>query len=110
MAEKDRLRTKKIQVFLTEAEHEFAKDKAKYSGLSMSELVRNLITEGAVIKYEMEGVSDVLKEINKIGTNINQIARKVNERDSVLEDDVEELKMQYEKIFELYINKLMGVE
>lgn len=109
MDDNNRLRDKQIRVFLTKTEHQIAKDKAKYSGLSMSEFVRNLITDGAIIHYEMQGVSDVLKEINKIGTNINQVARKVNERDAIIQDDVEELRIQYEKLFELYINKLMGV-
>lgn len=80
MAEKDRIRTKKIQVFVTEAELQYAKDKASSCGLTMSEYIRQIIQKGLVVKLETFDIKGLSLELNRIGTNINQIAKHVNEK------------------------------
>ena len=110
MATNDRIRDKKIQVWVTEEEYNYAKDKAEYSGLNISSLVRSYILKGTVIKYETVPIKELCFEINKIGNNINQIAKKVNENNTVNEKDMEELKTEYQKLFDLYLEKIMGVK
>jgi len=70
----------------------------------MSEYLRKVSVDGVIIKRELEG----LYEISKIGVNINQIAKQVNKRDMVIERDVEELRMQYEKLFEVVYGQILN--
>ena len=45
---------------------------------SYSELIRDLV-EGVRIEQRCKGLQELIKEINKIGVNLNQITRHVNE-------------------------------
>ncbi len=110
MATNDRIRDKKLQVWLTEKEYAYAQDKAEYSGLNISSLVRSYLLHGTVIKYETVPIKELCFEINKIGNNINQIAKKVNETSTINKNDMEELKNEYQKLFDLYLEKIMGVK
>lgn len=104
MASKNRLRDKYIQVWVTESERKFIQDKAKYCSLTMSEFLRQVSVDGVIIKRDYAGID----EINKIGVNINQIAKKANKRDMVIERDVEELRVQYEKLFEVVYGQIIN--
>lgn len=108
MAEKDRLRNKGFFIHLTEEEHKMLSDKAEYCDITKSEFVRGIINNGAIIKYATCDIQAAIAEINRVGNNINQIAKKLNETGSFLEQDFEELKMAYEKLFEYYIEKMIG--
>lgn len=104
MSEEGRLREKKVQFWVTETELSVINDRAKYCKLSRSTYLRKVSIDGFIIKRELEGLND----INKIGININQIARRVNQRGSVIERDVEELRVQYEKIFEVVYGQIIN--
>ena len=103
MSEEGRLRNKNIRLWLTKAEHKFISDKAKYCQLSVSTYLRKVAVDGPIIKRDYEGLS----EVSKIGVNINQIARRVNTRGSVIERDIEELRVQYEKLFEVVYGQIL---
>lgn len=108
MAEKDRLRNKQIRIWVSENELKAAADKADNCKLNMSEFIRELISNGAVINYSPFEMKEVCNEINKIGTNINQIAHRVNEFSTISNDDFDNLKKAYEDLFDLYVEKVMG--
>lgn len=80
MAEKDRLRNIKLQLWVTEAEAQLAKDKAAYCELTVSDFIRGLITDGVIVKFESFDIKALANELNKIGVNINQIAKHINEK------------------------------
>jgi hypothetical protein len=105
MAKKKRLRDKLIQFWVTESEYNMVKDKADYCGLSISEYMRNVGVDGAIIKRDFK---DIFYELNKIGVNINQLAKRANESGIVVERDVDELRNQYEKMFELYYEHVLN--
>lgn len=110
MAEEHRLRTKKLQVFLSEAEYEFLKEKADYCGINLSEYVRGIVNNGAIIKYATCDIQAAIAELNHVGNNINQIAKKVNATGDFNEQDFWQLHSAYEDLFEFYIAKMVGRE
>jgi len=59
--------------------------------------------DGAIIYRDTKLYSDCVKELNKIGTNINQIAHNTNAVGVTLSNDVHKLKDEYEKLKKLYI-------
>lgn len=80
------------------------KDKTKYCQLSMSDYLRNVNVDGYIIKRELQG----MKEVNSIGVNINQISRQVNFENEVTERDLDELRVQYEKLFEVIYEEILN--
>lgn len=104
VTEEGRLRKKNIRLWVTDIEHQVIKDKAKYCGLTTSAYLRKVSVDGIIIKRDYEGLND----INKIGVNINQIAKNANKRGTVIERDVDELRVQYEKLFEIVYGQILN--
>jgi len=63
---------------LNEKEARALKEKAKQCGLSKSAYLRRLILDQPVKVRPPEAIHELYVEINRIGTNINQIARACN--------------------------------
>jgi hypothetical protein len=63
---------------LNEKETRALKEKAKQCGLSKSAYLRRLILDKPVKARPPEAIHDLYIEINRIGTNINQIAHACN--------------------------------
>lgn len=111
MAEKDRLRTKKIQVFVTEAELQYARDKAKSCNLTMSQYIRQVIREGLIVKLETFDMKEMATELNHIGININQIAWRVNARGGDYDkQDMENLKREFNEMASFIYKKALGMD
>lgn len=114
MAEKDRkfrTREKEIRIKVTDDELQYAKDKAAYCGLSMSDFIRKQIKEGVVIKYERFDIKTLANELNKIGVNINQIAKHVNEKGGEYDrQDMENLINEFQEMQALIYSKVWGLE
>lgn len=114
MAENDRKfrpRDKEIRIKVTGEELQYAKDKAAYCNLDMSKFIRRLIKDGVVIKYETMDIKGLLFELSKIGTNINQIAKKVNESGNDYDkQDINNIKEEYEKLSTILISKVLETD
>lgn len=110
MAEKDRLRTKCVRIKLTDDEWQYVKDKSKYCGLTMSEYTRKVIRDGVIIKLETFDIKGLSNELNKIGTNINQIAKHVNETGAkYLIEDMECLIKEFSEMEQIIFNAVYGL-
>ena len=110
MADKDRKRTYEIRVKVTESELQYAKDKAEYLNMTMSNMIRKFIRDGVIIKYEPFDIKELSNEINKIGVNINQIAKSVNEKGLDYDkEDMDNLKNEFQNLSDLIFNKVYGV-
>lgn len=76
---------------------------------NLSEYVRSMALKGKKIKFEFNGyvreLERIIIELNKIGTNINQIAKITNERRNIYHEDVLILKKEMNKA-----NEIMGKE
>lgn len=103
MGEENRIRKKIFKVHLSEIEYDILTEKAEYCGITKSDYIRKQIIDGAVIKYETCDIKNMINEINHIGVNINQIAKKVNETDCINKKDFELLQELYDELFNNYI-------
>ncbi|CJR01050.1 PcfF-like protein [Streptococcus pneumoniae] len=69
---------------LTEEENQFISTKVAESGMpNFNTFARILLIMGEVNILNFEELRELRKEINRIGVNINQVAKKVNEDDQV---------------------------
>lgn len=109
MKDRNRLRDKQLRVWISDDEESIINDKCKISNMNKSDYIRNIIVYGEIKKIDSEAivkVSNVINqnnfELNKIGNNINQIAKKVNEQNSYTHADIIHLKEEFEQIRKLH--------
>lgn len=81
----------KISVRLTEREHKYLQRQAENAGLKMEPFIRKLIMGVDIQPRPPDNVVQLIREINFIGNNINQIAKKVNTENNVSQSQLEEI-------------------
>jgi Trp operon repressor len=92
-------KSSKIEIRVTENELELIDKKAEVVELNRSQYIRKMAIEGYIIKRDFSQVEQLVYEVNKIGNNINQIARRANELEHVSLDDMKYLKKQLDGIY-----------
>ena len=86
---------------LTEQEHQHLKEQVDLSGYSTEKYIRSLIA-GAEMKPRPPGeLSEILRQLSGIGTNINQIAKIANTYERVRQEDVEYIINMQTKIWRM---------
>ena len=65
--------------------------------------IRHMAVHGQMIFYDMEKFVPVLNGMRIISNNINQIARKANETNSIYAGDVEKLKEEVQSLSHLLL-------
>lgn len=93
-------RNKAVSVRLSEKEKNHLKKQADAAGLKMEPFIRKLIMGVEIHPRPPENVVLLLREINAIGHNINQIARKVNGSDEVSQKELMTINELLEKIYQ----------
>ena len=94
----------KFTVMLTDDEHKKLKLKASKTGLKMGPFIRKLIMEEEIRARPPNEYVQLVREINYIGNNINQIAMKINSGAVSSYNFTEVINMQrkiYEQMLEL---------
>ncbi|WP_349821189.1 plasmid mobilization protein, partial [Clostridium saudiense] len=84
-------RKRDIQKFfrVNEEEDKMIKEKMKQLGTdNFGAYARKMLIDGYVVKTDYTTIKNLIKEINKIGVNINQIAKRTNETNRIYEDDI----------------------
>lgn len=96
----------RIEIRLTKSEkNRIRRYAAESSHKTLSSYTRDRLLHPVLFVENPEPYSKVAYELNRIGTNINQIARRVNTHDEVTKNDMEELKFAVKKMKQ-DINKL----
>lgn len=60
--------------------------------------IRHMSVNGQISYYNVKDIAPVINALRIIGGNINQIARKANEINSIYAGDIENIKENYEQI------------
>ena len=97
----NRLRKKRIEIKVTEDELRIINKKAEVACLNRNAYLIKMAIEGAVIVQDLDNMRDFTNEINKIGVNINQIAKHINTTNNIYKSDIEELKEKIEEIYKI---------
>lgn len=83
------------EMTILEAKMREAKTKNK------AQFFRELLLYSNVYYVEFEDIRNMNTELGRIGNNINQIAKKMNETGNVYKEDVAEVKERQERIWQL---------
>ena len=97
-----RKRTGQIKFRVTEEERALIEQKMKLVPTrNMEAYLRKMAIDGYIIQIDHADIKAMTAEIQKIGVNINQIARRVNAAGSVYQEDIEEIKGVLAEIWRL---------
>ena len=97
-----RKRTVQIKFYVTEEERDLIVEKMKLIPTrNMAAYLRKIAIDGYIIQVDHADIKAMTAEIQKIGVNINQIARRVNATGSVYQEDMEEIKGVLTEIWRL---------
>ena len=95
----NRTRNKQIILRFTEDEAEYFKNyKAKSQIAAYSDFVLHLLTHSQLFVIDTKPLLKVAEEINKIGVNINQIAKSANTNGNLYKNEIEDLQKKINDI------------
>ena len=91
-----------IKFRVTEAERNMILEKMQQLGTNnLAAYMRKIAIDGYVIHVDNSDLKAIAAEMQKIGININQIARRVNTTSRIYEQDFEEMKRKVDEIWRL---------
>ena len=91
-----------IKFRVTEAERDLIDEKMRLLGTNnLAAYMRKIAIDGYVINTDNSDLKAIAAEMQKIGVNINQIARRVNSTTRIYEQDFDEMKRGIDDIWRL---------
>lgn len=89
---------KRKDVYYTPAEWDVILEKSKSVNMRPGTYIQQISLNGTITYYDFPKISELIMEMNKIGVNVNQIAHKVNQIETIYNVDVEQLQEGYEEL------------
>ena len=103
----ERKRAIQLKLWVTEDEKNLIEEKMKILGTrNFGAYARKMLIDGYIIKVDYSEQRKLAAEVNKIGVNINQICKRINETGRAFAEDVSELKSRMEDIWRLLKSSL----
>ena len=97
-----RKRTVQVKFYVTEEERSLIEEKMKLVPTNnMAAYLRKIAIDGYIIQVDHTDIKAMTAEIQKIGVNVNQIARRVNATGNAYKEDIEEIKGVLAEIWRL---------
>ena len=85
---------------VTEEERDLIERGMKQAGMkNMRAFIVKQAIEGRIIHVELDSVREMVRLLSNATSNINQIARRVNETSSVYAADLDDLRGRYDEIW-----------
>ena len=81
-------RTRRIEARVTEEEYQKYKKKAEEKGMTITALIRNSLERSVVVKINTDTYRELVLEVRRIGNNINQILRRINQTQYYTQTDI----------------------
>ena len=98
----NRKRNVQIIIRVTEEERALIEEKMQQiPTLNLSAYARKILIDGYIITLDLQEVKGHTAQLQKIGVNINQIAKRINETGRIYADDMDEIKLAMEEIWRL---------
>ena len=99
---KKRTRNHKFTLYLSDDELRILEAKTRYLGMqSKAQLLRQLLVEEKLYVVDYKELHDYNIQLGRIGTNINQIAHRINETRSIYQADISAIQKEMEEIWQL---------
>lgn len=91
-----------LHLYLDDDELEILEGKCKLANIkNKSEYVRRMIVDGYILEVNFSELKEYNFLLSKVSTNVNQIAHRINETRSIFKTDIDEIKKEIDKIWQL---------
>ncbi len=98
----ERKRAIQLKFYVTEQERTLIEEKMKLLQIdNLGAYLRKMAIDSYIIQLDYTAVKEQTAEIQKVGVNVNQIAKRVNSIGNAYKEDSEEIKGALEKIWQL---------
>ena len=98
----NRKRNVQIIIRVTEEERALIEEKMQQiPTLNLSAYARKMLIDGYIITLDLQEVKGHTAQLQKIGANVNQIAKRINETGRIYADDMDEMKRVMEEVWRL---------
>ena len=98
----NRTRRNMILFRVTDLEKQKIRDRMKECGIkNRARYLRTMAINGCIIKPDHIDIKQMNYELHKIGVNINQIAKKVNETGNIYSEDIRTIEEMMDAIWQL---------
>ena len=98
----NRKRNVQIIIRVTEEERVLIEEKMRQiPTLNLSAYARKMLINGYIITLDLQEVKGHTAQLQKIGVNVNQIAKRINETGRIYADDMDEIKRVMEEVWRL---------
>lgn len=97
-------RKRNVQIIVRVTEEERAlieKQMQQIPTLNLSAYARKMLIDGYIITLDLQEVKGHTVQLQKIGVNVNQIAKRINETGRIYADDMDEIKRVMEEVWRL---------
>lgn len=98
----NRQRNIQLKIWVNEEERKLIEH--KMTQLPTSQLgayMRKMAIDGYIIYTDIKNIKQYIGELQTIGKNINQIAKRVNSTTNIYKEDIEEIKARLDEIWQL---------
>ena len=83
------------EVLFKDDEWEIVKANAERMNLSTTRYIVKMSLNGNSVPQDIFDVAELTRQLSKIGTNINQLARKANTINNIYANDYEQMRKEY---------------
>lgn len=98
----NRKRNAQIIIRVIEEERALIEEKMQQiPTLNLSAYARKMLIDGYIFTLDLQEVKGHTAQLQKIGVNINQIAKRINETGRIYADDMDEIKLAMEEVWRL---------
>ena len=97
-----RKRNIQLKIWVSPEEQDLINQKmAQLPTAQLGAYIRKMAIDGYIIYTDTANIKEFTRELQRIGTNINQIAKRVNETSVAYQEDMDEIKQRLEEIWQL---------
>ena len=87
-------KVKRKEVIFSLDEWKALEEKASQLSLKTGTFIKRMALDGKVTYYNAKNVAPIMNALRIIGNNINQVAKKANETNSIYAEDIEKIRKE----------------
>ena len=94
------IRNTKIDFWVNDDEYTLIRQKMIQSGVdNLSAYLRKMAIDGYIVRLDMSELHEIIAAVNRVGNNVNQIARRANGTGRVYIEDLIEIRRAQDQIY-----------
>ena len=87
-------KVKRKEVIFSIDEWKELEEKASQLSMKTGTFIKRMALDGKVTYYNAKNVAPIMNALRIIGNNINQVAKKANETNSIYSEDIEKIRKE----------------